>query len=82
MSKNSAYENQKFIADELKNFFDSDNWIYEYNDENKVFTGEISIDGPISSVTFLYLPIQITLYVTTFFLFLQVTKNVLCRQNI
>lgn len=53
MSKNSAYENQQFITDELKNFFDSDNWIYEYNDENKVFTGEISIDGPISSVTFI-----------------------------
>lgn len=52
MSQDSANENQQFIVDELKNYFDSHDWNYEYDDENKVFSGGISIDGPLDSVKF------------------------------
>ena len=52
MSKKSENKSWQFIVDEIKNYFDSDDWVYEYDDENKVFSGGISIDGPLSNVTF------------------------------
>ena len=52
MSQNSTNENLQFIVDEIKNYFDSNDWKYEFDDENNVFSGGISVDGPLSSVTF------------------------------
>ena len=52
MSQNSTNENLQFIVDEIKNYFDSNDWKYEFDDENNVFSGGISVDGPLSSVSF------------------------------
>lgn len=52
MSDNNISADQQFIIDELAAYFDNDNWNYEYHEDNQVFTGEISLDGPLGSVKF------------------------------
>lgn len=53
MSNNFTNKNRKFIINELKNYFDSNDWTCEYDAEKHLFTGEISLEGPLSNVTFI-----------------------------
>ncbi|MBR1953062.1 MAG: YbjN domain-containing protein [Lentisphaeria bacterium] len=53
MSKDSPNENLLFIVNELKNYFDSNDWMYEYDAERQCFTGGISLDGPLGSTNFI-----------------------------
>ena len=52
MADGFSTEDEQYMIDTLKNFFAEEEWKCDFDEEQKIFSGSIALDGPLSSVRF------------------------------